>query len=153
LALYNLVLAVQRTCVSLCRASANTSLDKLHALTERLLADGLRDLGFNMNSSSSSLFGGSNGSAITTLFPHHVGHYVGLDVHDSVGFSRRETLKEGMCVTIEPGVYITDDARWPEEFRGIGIRIEDSVAVGEDSPMVLTTEAVKEVVDIEALRL
>jgi intermediate cleaving peptidase 55 len=32
------------------------------------------------------------------------------------------------------------------------MRIEDSVAVDEDSPYVLTTEAVKEVVDIEALK-
>jgi intermediate cleaving peptidase 55 len=147
--LYSLVLSVQRSCVALCRASANTSLDKLHALAERLLADGLRDLGFDMK--ASSLFGGG-GSGITALFPHHVGHYVGLDVHDSVGFSRRETLKEGMCVTIEPGVYVPDEERWPKEFRGIGIRIEDSVAVGEDGPIVLTTEAVKEVVDVEALR-
>lgn len=43
------------------------------------------------------------------------------------------------------GVYVPEDERWPEHFRGIGIRIEDSVCVGEDSPQVLTTEAVKEV--------
>jgi intermediate cleaving peptidase 55 len=34
----------------------------------------------------------------------------------------------------------------------MGMRIEDSVCVDEESPFVLTTEAVKEVVDIEALR-
>jgi intermediate cleaving peptidase 55 len=43
------------------------------------------------------------------------------------------------------GIYVPDDERWPEKFRGIGIRIEDSVCVGEDNPLVLTTEAVKEV--------
>ncbi|KAK7991705.1 metallopeptidase family M24 [Apiospora saccharicola] len=62
------------------------------------------------------------------------------------------TLRDGHCITIEPGVYVPDDDRWPEAFRGMGIRIEDSVAVGEEHPYVLTTEAVKEVVDIEALR-
>lgn len=45
-----------------------------------------------------------------------------------------------------------DDQRWPKHFRGLAIRIEDSIAVMEENPYVLTTEAVKEVVDIEALR-
>ncbi|KAK8085089.1 metallopeptidase family M24 [Apiospora hydei] len=67
-------------------------------------------------------------------------------------YSRGTTLREGHCITIEPGVYVPDDDRWPEAFRGMGIRIEDSVMVGEEHPYVLTTEAVKEVVDIEALR-
>jgi len=43
------------------------------------------------------------------------------------------------------GVYVDHNERWPEHFRGIGIRIEDSVCVQEDGPLVLTTEAVKEV--------
>jgi len=50
------------------------------------------------------------------------------------------------------GIYVPDDTRWPKHFRGMGIRIEDSVAVQAEHPYVLTTEAVKEVVDIEALR-
>lgn len=45
-----------------------------------------------------------------------------------------------------------NDDRWPKHFRGIGIRIEDSVCVQEDGPLVLTTEAVKEVsLPVEAL--
>jgi intermediate cleaving peptidase 55 len=98
------------------------------------------------------------------LFPHHLGHYIGLDVHDCPGYSRGYSLKAGQCITIEPyvqelnplllpyfmltqasGIYVPDSGRWPEKFRGIGIRIEDSVCVGDDSPIVLTTEAVKEV--------
>lgn len=38
-----------------------------------------------------------------------------------------------------------DDTRWPKHFRGMGVRIEDSVCVGEDGPVVLSVEAVKEV--------
>jgi len=49
------------------------------------------------------------------------------------------------------GVYVDHNERWPEHFRGIGIRIEDSVCVQEDGPLVLTTEAVKEVRDIQLL--
>lgn len=43
------------------------------------------------------------------------------------------------------GVYVPDEDRWPEHFRGIGIRIEDSVCVQDQDPLILTTEAVKEV--------
>lgn len=44
------------------------------------------------------------------------------------------------------GVYVPDDKRWPKHFRGMGIRIEDSVCVGEESPIILSVEAVKEVI-------
>ncbi|KAF2468477.1 xaa-Pro aminopeptidase-like protein [Lindgomyces ingoldianus] len=139
--LYSLLLSVQRTCVSLCRANSGFNLDKLHKTASSSLAGGLKDLGFDMSD-----------DAIDILFPHHVGHYIGLDVHDSPGFPRNRQFEKGMCVTVEPGIYVPDDERWPVWARGIGIRIEDSVCVDDDSPLVLTTEAVKEVVDIEALR-
>ncbi|CZT46123.1 related to E.coli X-Pro aminopeptidase II [Rhynchosporium secalis] len=139
--LYEAILRVQRSSVSLCRESANTTLDKLHQITEQGLKEGLKSLGFDVS-----------GDAMDILFPHHVGHYVGLDVHDCPGYSRATQLNAGHCVTIEPGIYVPDDERWPAHFRGMGIRIEDSVCVQEDSPLILTTEAVKEVVDIEALR-
>lgn len=139
--LYNAVLRAQRSSVSLCRASANVTLDKLHQITENALSDQLQQLGFTLN-----------GDAMGVLFPHHVGHYIGLDVHDVPGYPRNVILKEGHCITIEPGIYVPDDERWPKAFRGLGIRIEDSVCVDDDSPLILTTEAVKEVDDIEALR-
>jgi intermediate cleaving peptidase 55 len=139
--LYEAVLKVQRTSISLCRESSNLSLDDIHEITENGLYDQLKLLGFGMPRSQ------MNG-----LFPHHVGHYVGLDVHDVPGYGRKVPLKAGHCITVEPGVYIPDDNRWPKHFRGMGIRIEDSVCVDDDSPLILTTEAVKEVVDIESLR-
>jgi len=139
--LYEMILRVQRSSISLCRQSANMTLDKIHSVTETGLKDGLRTLGFDVS-----------GDAMEVLFPHHVGHYIGLDVHDCPGYSRGVSLKKGHCVTVEPGIYVPNDERWPEHFRGLGIRIEDSVCVEEDGPLVFTTEAVKEVVDIEALR-
>jgi intermediate cleaving peptidase 55 len=140
--LYSLLLAVQRSCVALCRTSANLSLDKLHSVACNSLAAGLKDLGFDL----------PNPDSVSTLFPHHVGHYLGLDVHDSPGLSRSRKLEKGMVVTVEPGIYVPDDEKWPKWARGMGMRIEDSVVVDEESPYVLTTEAVKEIVDIEALR-
>ncbi|KAK1759626.1 peptidase M24, structural domain-containing protein [Echria macrotheca] len=144
--LYEAVLRVQRACVRLCSESQNLSLDAIHRAAETGLREELRSLGFNFGS-----FGGG-GDKIKTLFPHHVGHYVGLDVHDVPGYGRGVPLRRGHCVTIEPGVYVPDDERWPRHFRGLAVRIEDSVCVDEEGPVVLTAEAVKEVVDIEALR-
>lgn len=43
------------------------------------------------------------------------------------------------------GIYVPDNKRWPKHFRGMGIRIEDSVCVAEEGPIVLSVEAAKEV--------
>lgn len=139
--LYEAILRVQRTSLSLCRESANMTLDKIHQITERGLRDAMTHLGFD-----------TSNDAMEVLFPHHVGHYIGLDVHDCPGYPRSVPLKAGHCIAIEPGIYVPDDERWPKHFRGMGIRIEDSVCIQDDSPLILTTEAVKEIVDIEALR-
>mgnify|MGYP001817129995 FL=1 len=73
-------------------------------------------------------------------FIHGIGHFVGLDVHD-VGDYRRP-LKEGVVLTVEPGIYI------PEE--GIGIRIEDVVLVTRDGPVVLSRNIPRTIEEIEA---
>lgn len=140
--LYEAVLRVQRQCVKLCRADAGVSLDEIHRAAEGGLRDELSALGFDVRGPGK----------LDVLFPHHVGHYVGLDVHDVPGYGRGVTLKKGHCVTVEPGIYVPDDDRYPAHFRGLAVRIEDSVCVDDSGPIVLTTEAVKEVVDIEALR-
>ncbi|SPQ26982.1 2a5b04ad-a78b-4778-9d66-e45ad97f28d2 [Thermothielavioides terrestris] len=145
--LYAAVLAVQRTSVRLCSAAAGLSLDAIHRAAEAALQAELERLGFDFGR------GGAAASELMgVLFPHHIGHYVGLDVHDVPGYPRSVPLRAGHCVTIEPGVYVPDDERFPKHFRGLAVRIEDSVCVDEEGPIVLSVEAVKEVEDIEALR-
>ncbi|MBE3048899.1 aminopeptidase P N-terminal domain-containing protein [Candidatus Bathyarchaeota archaeon] len=140
--LYGALLNVQRRCVSLCREDAGLSLNDLHREARSGLASELERFGFPA---------GGHGY-VDALFPHHVGHFVGMDVHDCAGASRSALLKAGNCVTVEPGLYVPSDSRFPKHFHGMGLRIEDSIAVGVDSPVNLTVEAVKEVEDIEALR-
>jgi Xaa-Pro aminopeptidase len=61
-------------------------------------------------------------------------------------------LEPGMVVTVEPGLYIApDDTSVDARWRGIGIRIEDDVAVTRDGFDVLTRDVPKDVADIEAL--
>jgi Xaa-Pro aminopeptidase len=68
---------------------------------------------------------------------HGTGHMLGMDVHDCAA-ARVETyvdgvLEPGMCLTVEPGLYFqADDLTVPEEYRGIGVRIEDDILVTED---------------------
>ncbi len=70
---------------------------------------------------------------------HGIGHSLGLDTHD-VG-EREFIYKEGMVVTVEPGLYIEDE--------GIGIRIEDDVLVTKEGCEVLSEGIIKTVEEIE----
>ena len=90
------------------------------------------------------------------FYPHRVGHYLGMDVHD-VGLYRKEDqptlLEPGMVFTVEPGLYCQpDDEECPESYRGIGIRIEDNVVVTEDGYQNLTTLAPKDRKELTKIR-
>lgn len=72
-------------------------------------------------------------------FPHGLGHYLGLDVHD-VG-SYLEPLQPGDVFTIEPGLYLRDEA--------LGVRIEDDYVMTEQGLQCLSKELIKELSSIE----
>ena len=86
---------------------------------------------------------------------HGTSHHLGIDVHDC-DRARREMyreapLREGMVFTIEPGLYFQpDDLRVPEEFRGIGVRIEDDVLVTATGLENLTAALPRHPDDVEA---
>ena len=64
-------------------------------------------------------------------FPHRTSHGIGIDYHEEPFDtpSRTRVLEEGMCFSIEPGIYL------PGKF---GVRIEDLVALTPDGPLTLT---------------
>ena len=86
---------------------------------------------------------------------HGTSHHLGIDVHDC-NQARREmyldgVLEPGMVFTIEPGLYFgADDLLAPEEFRGIGVRIEDDVLVTEDGCENLSAMLPRTPDDVEA---
>ncbi|KAJ2963844.1 hypothetical protein NQZ79_g1082 [Umbelopsis isabellina] len=137
--LYQAVLDVNKACIKLCTESNNISLHGIHDVSVRLMKQELEKIGFPAK----------GGDVERILYPHHVGHYLGLDVHDCHDLDRSRRLKSGMVVTIEPGIYVPYDDRFPREYQGIGIRIEDNVCIGKEDPWVLTATAPKEIVDIE----
>lgn len=127
--LYELVLDVQLSCIDMAREGylhrgEKCSLNVIHYFAAERLTEGLKDLGFMKGM---SLENALDTRAYSKWFDHSIGHYLGMDVHDTHSVSKDIPLTAGMCVTIEPGVYIRhDDETAPAEFRGIGLRIEVS---------------------------
>ncbi|MEU7281284.1 aminopeptidase P family protein [Streptomyces sp. NPDC045431] len=86
---------------------------------------------------------------------HGTGHMLGMDVHDCA-VARTETyvdgvLEPGMCLTVEPGLYFqADDLTVPEEYRGIGVRIEDDILVTEDGNRNLSAALPRRSDEVEA---
>ena len=69
-------------------------------------------------------------------FIHSTGHSLGLDIHETPGFSIRDdtVIEKGMVITVEPGIYLEGD---------FGVRLEDTVAIDNkahvigDLPLIL----------------
>ena len=66
------------------------------------------------------------------------GHWLGMDTHDTCGITHDQPMQEGVVLTIEPGLYIPDEPEAFGPFAGIGMRIEDDVAVTLGGPEVLS---------------
>jgi Xaa-Pro aminopeptidase len=80
---------------------------------------------------------------------HGVTHTLGLNVHDVI---TGDTLRPGMVITVEPGIYIAgEDTLQPAGRKGFGIRIEDDVLVTRDGHEVLSGEIPKSAAAIERL--
>uniref|UniRef100_A0A3P8PV41 Aminopeptidase P N-terminal domain-containing protein n=1 Tax=Astatotilapia calliptera TaxID=8154 RepID=A0A3P8PV41_ASTCA len=143
--LYESVLEVQRSCLSLC--SPGVSLDHIYSTMLALLGRQLKRLGILGASTSDA----EALKAARQYCPHHVGHYLGMDVHDTPELSRSQPLQPGMAITIEPGLYICEDNdQAPKHFRGLGVRIEDDVVIREKGgPLILSSDAPKTIADVE----
>jgi len=122
-----------------------------HDVAVHVITEGLCALGLLKADPAEAIAQGS----YKRFFPAKTSHWLGLDVHD-VGDYRVDgeprMLEPGMVLTVEPGIYIApDDMSVPEAWRGIGIRIEDDVAVTRDGNEVLTAEVPKLPEELEAL--
>ncbi|KAK6172942.1 hypothetical protein SNE40_016496 [Patella caerulea] len=144
--LYNGILSVQLACINLC--TIQFSLDQVYHAMLTFIGQQLQLLGLvETNLHTSKLM-----QKAKEFCPHHVSHYLGMDVHDTGEISRSINLQPGMIVTVEPGIYVNEsDISVPEEFRGIGIRIEDDVLITETKPIVLSSSCPKTVEAIESV--
>ncbi|HEX6939758.1 MAG TPA: aminopeptidase P N-terminal domain-containing protein [Longimicrobiales bacterium] len=147
--LYDAVLEAHGRALDAVRPGATTAhvhQAALRALVEAMVAFGLLD---------GDVDGLIEQEKYRPFYPHQTSHWLGLDVHDVGDYAVRgepRALEPGMVLTIEPGLYVPADAEAaPAELRGVGIRIEDDVAVTEDGREVLTAAMPAAAERIEAL--
>ncbi|MCA1664469.1 MAG: aminopeptidase P N-terminal domain-containing protein [Myxococcales bacterium] len=146
---YELVLAVEKACVA--AVEPGNDIDAIHDDAVELLTRGMIELGLLRGDLSELI----DTAAYKRFYMHRTSHWLGMDVHD-VGIYAPEgkprPLQPGMVLTIEPGLYIAEDANdVAAEYRGIGIRVEDDILVTADGHENLTIAIPKEIADVEAL--
>jgi len=146
--LYNMILEVEKNIIEMVREGEFRS--NLQKKSEKLLCEGLVRLGILKGNVKKLL----KNKAHKKYYPHGIGHWMGLDVHDEAPYKYKNKkeipLLSGMVMTIEPAIYIDeDDKKVPKKFRGIGIRIEDDVLVTRNGYENLSIDIVKNIKDIE----
>lgn len=148
-ALYEICLQAQLEAIAECKPGKHWN--DPHEATVRVITSGLVKIGL-LEGDVDELI---KSEAYKEFYMHRAGHWLGMDVHDvgdyKVGGEWR-VLEPGMVMTVEPGIYVApDNERVAKKWRGIGIRIEDDVAITKDGNEVLTKDVPKTVAEIEAL--
>ena len=111
-AIYTIVKSMQDGCLAMLRAGVQW--EDVHVLAHEIAVEGLLALGILKGNKKDIL------KARTTVafFPHGLGHYLGMDTHDTGGhpdYEDKDTmfqylrvrgqLPEGSVITVEPGIY------------------------------------------------
>ena len=132
--IYDLVLKAQEEAMKICKPG--TTFDQLRQTTKQVVNSGLADLGIIKNQNEQHLY-----------YPHGCCHHIGLDVHDRGTY---DVLRENMVITIEPGIYIPENANCDKRWWGIAVRIEDDFLVTKDGYEHLSSSAPRNTEEIEA---
>ncbi|WP_307806411.1 aminopeptidase P family protein [Streptomyces sp. FH025] len=147
---YDAVYAAQEAGIAAVKPGADFR--DFHHAAQRELAEHLTSWG---------LFGDLTADKVYELGLHRrftlagTGHMLGIDVHDCA-HSRAEEhvdgqLLPGMVLTVEPGIYFQEnDLTVPEEYRGVGVRIEDDILVTEDGNENLSADLPRRSDEVEA---
>ena len=145
--IYELVLKAQKRAIEL--LVPGNSIKQANDEVIRIKTQGLVDLGILKGDVDTLI----EQQVYRQFYMHGLGHWLGLDVHDvgSYGQDKQRILEIGMVITVEPGIYISEDADVPEQYKGIGVRIEDNLLMTEYGNKILTAAAPKEIADIENL--
>ena len=147
--IYDLVLKTQVSCVDMVRPGVTH--DELKAHSVEMLTEGMVELGLLKGKPADLI----KEEKYKQFYMHGLGHLLGIDVHDvGIYYYGKESraLEPGVVMTVEPGIYVSPDTKdIPEQYLGIGVRIEDDVLCTSNGPRVLTTKVPKEADEIEAL--
>ncbi|WP_413943839.1 aminopeptidase P N-terminal domain-containing protein [Bdellovibrio sp. HCB-162] len=142
--IYQIVLDAQKAVLE--NVKSGVTLKNLHEIALTHLSEGMLKNGFAKDTVQENL---------GKFMPHSTSHWIGLDVHDPSSYvddsGNALKLAEGMCFTVEPGLYFREGIGVPSQYLGIGVRIEDDVAVTATGAELLTSVP-KEISEIEGLR-
>lgn len=133
-------------------AQPGTKFRDIHTAATTVLAERLAEWGILPVSVEEAI--SPEGQQHRRWMPHGTSHHLGLDVHDCAQAKRElyldGVLTEGMVFTIEPGLYFKkEDLAIPEEYRGIGVRIEDDILMTADGPVNLSAALPRNAEDVE----
>ena len=133
--IYNLVYDAQEAAFAMLKNGADWG--AVGQKASDVIAEGLVKLGIIKNKAE-----------VYKYYPHGLSHHIGLDVHDR-GYSR--TLKKGMVITIEPGIYIPSNSDCDKKWWGIAVRIEDDALITENSYELLSAFSPRKAEDVEKM--
>ncbi|HIN86799.1 MAG TPA: Xaa-Pro dipeptidase [Myxococcales bacterium] len=148
---YQLVLNAQLAAIEKCRPG--NKFQDVHDTALNVLTQGLIDL---------NLIAGPFEDAIKeerykTFFWHRTSHWLGMDVHDVGVYQNNgdwQIFEPGMVLTVEPGLYFSkDNENAPDEYKGIGVRIEDDILITSEGYRVLSADVPKTITEIESLMM
>ena len=171
-ALYDVVHASQEAAAAATRAGARFT--DPHDAAVNVLAQGMLDLGLLNANKVGNVQDVVAQRAYFPFYMHRTSHWLGMDVHDCGTYTepsergriseRRDALtgetikdrparilREGMVLTLEPGIYVRPSDEVPQMFHNIGIRIEDDAIVGAQACELISRGVPVEAGAIEAL--
>ena len=149
---YEAVLEAQQAGIDAARPGAKFS--DVHAAAVAVIARHLEAWGLLPVTAAESLDPVTGGHHRRWMV-HGSSHHLGLDVHDCAQ-ARKEnyrdgTLQAGMVITVEPGLYFkSTDLLVPDELRGLGVRIEDDIAITETGAELLSNHLPRDPEAVEA---
>lgn len=146
--LMDIVSEAQQAAFKLCRPGQ--TLAKIHQTASETIIDGLIDLKI-LKGKRKDIW---EKSTHKPFYPHGTGHWLGMDVHDACPYldaaGNPLKLKPGMVFTVEPGVYFLKDEKLvDEEWRGLGVRIEDDILITSRGHENLTADLPRTADEIE----
>ena len=113
-------------------AVIGNTIDSIHRSCQQILINAL-----------DNLLGKNRKVILEEVFPHKTSHWIGKEVHEKGYYEidgKSIRLEEGMTLTIEPGLYFTKNLPIPGKYKGIGIRIENTILIKKDGPVELTNQ-------------
>jgi Xaa-Pro aminopeptidase len=140
--IYDLVYKSQTAGWEICKEG--TTFAALKEITEKVINEGLVELKLYKSIDPKDIIDPATGR--NRYNPHGCCHHIGLDVHDKGEY---DILKEGMVITIEPGIYIPKGSPADQKWWDIPVRIEDDFLVKKDGCELLSEMAPRKSEEIE----